>query len=65
MLIREIKPDDAESFVNLIKKVESESEFMLLEPGERNIVAEEQRKRIEVVKKSRIRPFLSQKKISN
>jgi hypothetical protein len=29
MLIREIKPDDAGCFINLIKKVESESEFML------------------------------------
>jgi hypothetical protein len=35
MLIREIELDDAESFVNLIKKVESESKFMLFESGER------------------------------
>jgi RimJ/RimL family protein N-acetyltransferase len=52
MFIREIKPDDAGSFINLIKKVESESEFMLLEPGERKIVEEEQKKRIEVIRKS-------------
>jgi RimJ/RimL family protein N-acetyltransferase len=52
MLIREIKPDDAVCFINLIKKVESESKFMLLEPGERKIVEEEQKKRIEVMKKS-------------
>jgi RimJ/RimL family protein N-acetyltransferase len=52
MLIREIKPDDAGCFINLIKKVESESEFMLLEPGERKIVEEEQKKRIELIRKS-------------
>jgi RimJ/RimL family protein N-acetyltransferase len=52
MLIREIKLDDAESFVNLIKKVESESKFMLFESGERSISLEEQVKRIEVMRKS-------------
>jgi RimJ/RimL family protein N-acetyltransferase len=52
MLIREIKLDDAENFVNLIKKVESESNFMLFESGERSISAEEQVKRIEVMRKS-------------
>ncbi|PLS06681.1 GNAT family N-acetyltransferase [Neobacillus cucumis] len=52
MLIREIKPDDAGSFINLIKKVESEYEFMLLEPGERKMVEEEQKKRLEVMRKS-------------
>ncbi|MEH7336765.1 GNAT family N-acetyltransferase [Neobacillus drentensis] len=52
MLIREIKTDDAESFIKLIKKVESESKFLLLEPGERKIVEEEQKKRIEIVNKS-------------
>jgi RimJ/RimL family protein N-acetyltransferase len=52
MLIREIKLDDAEIFVNLIKKVESESKFMLFESGERRISPEEQVKRIEVMGKS-------------
>jgi RimJ/RimL family protein N-acetyltransferase len=52
MLIREIKHDDAESFVNLIKKVESESKFMLFESGERSISPEEQVKRIEVMRNS-------------
>lgn len=52
MLIREIELDDAESFVNLIKKVESESKFMLFESGERRISPEEQVKRIEVMRKS-------------
>ena len=39
-------------FYKFIKKVESESEFMLLEPGERKIVEEEQKKRIELMRKS-------------
>ncbi|WML45439.1 GNAT family N-acetyltransferase [Neobacillus sp. PS3-40] len=52
MLIREIKPDDDESFTKLIKQVESESQFMLFEPGERKISPEEQGKRIEVMRKS-------------
>jgi RimJ/RimL family protein N-acetyltransferase len=52
MLIREIKPADAGSFINLIKRVENESEFMLLEPGERKMLEEEQKKRIEVIRKS-------------
>ena len=42
MLIREIKPDDDEGLVKLIKQVESESHFMLFESGERNISPEEQ-----------------------
>jgi RimJ/RimL family protein N-acetyltransferase len=52
MLIREIILDDAESFVNLIKIVESESKFMLFESGERRISPEEQVKSIEVMRKS-------------
>ncbi|KIL50905.1 GNAT family N-acetyltransferase [Jeotgalibacillus campisalis] len=47
MLIREIKPDDAESFVYLIKQVEAEAEFMLMEAGERKISPEQQRKGLE------------------
>jgi RimJ/RimL family protein N-acetyltransferase len=47
MLIREIKPEDAESFVYLIKQVEAEAEFMLMEAGERKISPEQQRKRLE------------------
>ncbi|MEH7098235.1 GNAT family N-acetyltransferase [Neobacillus vireti] len=53
MLIREIKPDDAASFINLIKQVESESQFLLFEPGERKISPEEQIKRIEAMQKLR------------
>lgn len=51
MLIREIKPEDAESLVNLIMQVEAEAEYMLMEPGERKISAEQQRKRLEQMEK--------------
>jgi hypothetical protein len=51
MLIREIKPNDAARLVNLIKKVERESQFMLFESGERKIGPEQQAKRIEAIKK--------------
>ena len=50
MLIREIKPDDAERLANLIKSVERESQYMLFESGERNTGPEQQRKRIEGMK---------------
>lgn len=49
MLIREIKPDDAERLLKLIKLVERESQYMLFESGERNTGTEQQRKRIEVM----------------
>jgi RimJ/RimL family protein N-acetyltransferase len=51
MLIRKIKPEDAESFVYLIKQVEAEAEYMLMEAGERNISPEQQRKRLEQMEK--------------
>lgn len=47
MLIREIKTDDAENLINLIKEVEAKSNFMLMEPGERKTTPEQQRKHIE------------------
>lgn len=52
MEIREIRLEDAGKFVDLIKRVESESDFMLMEPGERNLTVEQQVKRIEGMKKS-------------
>ncbi|MDR6998459.1 GNAT family protein [Neobacillus niacini] len=51
MLIREIKPEDAENFINLIKQVEAEADFMLMESGERKTTAEQQRKRLEQMEK--------------
>jgi RimJ/RimL family protein N-acetyltransferase len=47
MLIRKIKTNDAEDLINLIKKVEAESNFMLMEAGERKTTAGQQRKMIE------------------
>lgn len=50
--IREITPDDAEKFSALIKQVEAESQFMLMEPGERNITPERQRLMLEQIEKA-------------
>jgi RimJ/RimL family protein N-acetyltransferase len=46
MEIRKIKESDAEAFVELCVKVEEESEFMLIRPGERTSTIEQQRARI-------------------
>ena len=51
MIIREIKLNDAECLVNLIKQVESQSQYMLFESGERTIGTEQQEKRIEAMRK--------------
>ena len=47
MLIREIKIEDAESLINLIKEVEAESKYMRMEPGERNTTQDQQRIHLE------------------
>ena len=47
MLIRTIQPDDAEQFLNLRKKIDEETQFMMFEPGERTTTVEEQRDYIE------------------
>ncbi|MCM3586717.1 GNAT family N-acetyltransferase [Mesobacillus maritimus] len=44
MIIREINEQDALALGNLIRQVENESEFMLMEPGERKIDVEQQKK---------------------
>ncbi|MBP0726569.1 GNAT family N-acetyltransferase [Bacillus sp. RG28] len=51
MFIREIKVEDAERFVELIKEVESKADFMLMEAGERKITSEQQRKQLEQIEK--------------
>ena len=43
---REIREDDAASFRNLLTRVDEETQFMLLEAGERQITVEDQRQRI-------------------
>jgi RimJ/RimL family protein N-acetyltransferase len=52
MLIRIAEPIDAEEIVNLFGQVEK-SNFMLFEPGERKISADQQRKRIESMKEEK------------
>jgi len=44
MIIREINEQDALALGNLIRQVENESEFMLMEPDERKIDVEQQKK---------------------
>lgn len=50
MLIREVRPEDAENFICLIKQVEAEAKFMLMEAGERKTTHEQQRKQLELIK---------------
>lgn len=46
MLIREIHENDAEGFLHLCKTLDEETQFMMLEPGERLTTVAEQRERI-------------------
>ena len=43
---REIRENDAELFLSLCHQLDRETQFMLLEPGERTITNDEQRERI-------------------
>ncbi|PIC66167.1 GNAT family N-acetyltransferase [Sporosarcina sp. P21c] len=52
MILREIENSDAEKLSNLIQQVESSSEYMLWEAGEREIEIERQKKMIERMKDS-------------
>ncbi len=45
-MIREIRESDAEAFLDLCKRLDEETQLMMLEPGERLTTAEEQRERI-------------------
>jgi RimJ/RimL family protein N-acetyltransferase len=49
MIIRTICEDDAEQFLSLCKQLDLETQFMLLEPGERKTTLEEQRAQIEIL----------------
>jgi len=46
MIIRKIRGSDAEQFLNLCKKLDAETQFMMLEPGERTTTVEEQRDQV-------------------
>jgi len=47
MNIRKINQNEAEEFLVLCKKLDKETDFLLLKPGERKITVEEQREKIE------------------
>jgi len=47
--IREVCEEDAERFLTLCHQLDRETQFMLLEPGERVITLEEQRERIKSI----------------
>lgn len=47
MIIREIRTGDAKNFTDLIKKIESHADFMLMEDGERRTTPEQQKKQLE------------------
>ena len=47
--IRPITPDDAGKFLNLCQGLDDETQFMLLEPGERQLNSAEQRAMIETI----------------
>jgi RimJ/RimL family protein N-acetyltransferase len=53
MYIRQISPDDAAAFVDLLREVEQDASFMLFERGERKTTVEEQRERIEKMERDR------------
>ncbi|WP_413303386.1 GNAT family N-acetyltransferase [Bacillus sp. 1P10SD] len=52
MNIREARESDAENLVSLIKQVETEADFMLMEPGERQVTPEQLKQRIASFQKS-------------
>jgi RimJ/RimL family protein N-acetyltransferase len=52
VVVREARVTDADKLVRLIQQVETESEFMLMEAGERQMTPEQQGQRIESCKKS-------------
>lgn len=47
VIVREITPEDAENFVELDQQIAQQTDFMLLEPGERQVTPEQQRQRID------------------
>ncbi|KKK37761.1 GCN5 family acetyltransferase [Mesobacillus campisalis] len=49
MNIREITLGDAENFIHLVKQVETESDYMLLEAGERTTTSEQQQLQLEQI----------------
>lgn len=46
MILRQIKKEDAERFLELRNRLDEETKFMMLEPGERTVTVEEQQRQI-------------------
>lgn len=47
MEIRPCQPDDAEALLALLHRLDSETQFMMVEPGERTTTVDEQRQKLE------------------
>ena len=56
--IRKIKIADAGNFLSLCKQLDEETEFMMLEPNERNITIDEQEKQIQTILDNKISTIL-------
>ncbi|EDL64510.1 GNAT family N-acetyltransferase [Bacillus sp. SG-1] len=52
MRVREIKIEDAESLIYLIKEVEASSQFMMMDAGERKTTADQMKKQIQRMKET-------------
>ena len=58
MIIRTIREDDAEQFLNLCKQLDEETQFMMFEPGERKTTFEEQKTQIDALLKQKNQTIL-------
>lgn len=52
MKIRQIETGDADNFLNMLRKLDTETEFMMYEPGERRTTLEEQKEIIERIQEN-------------
>jgi RimJ/RimL family protein N-acetyltransferase len=57
MIIREIREDDAVQYINFNNQLFSETDFLLFEPGERQISIEDQKARIKSILSSKNTTF--------
>jgi RimJ/RimL family protein N-acetyltransferase len=56
--IRRLKPDDAVAFLELRRRIDEETKFMMLEPGERQITLEQEHDRLANLLKADNKMFL-------
>lgn len=52
MIIRKVKLEDAEELLNMLKQLDSETKYMMYEPGERKTSIEEMKATIEQINAS-------------